>query len=304
MYRMAKKKVKTKDEVTETNLSDSLLDSVYINPLTDFGFKRLFYNKELLIPFLNDMIGTDLKDVTYQPTEGLGWYSVERTAIFDILCTNIDDEHFVVEMQFIHQTHFRDRALFYGSHIIRKQAPRKKRWNFDLKKAYIVSILNFVEFTDKESKNKVFERVYLYRESNKELFLDKLQMIFVELPKFNKTVSELKDNRDTWLYLLKNTVGLKSCPPEITGKPFKLFLEIAEKNQLTPTEMKSYGSSLKRTFEGRDIANYARMEGRIERSKQFAIKLLKRNEPIEEIMYLSELTREQIDELLSQIPKS
>ena len=44
---MAKTKVKTKDEDTEANMSEILTDSVYINPLTDFGFKWLFYNKEV-----------------------------------------------------------------------------------------------------------------------------------------------------------------------------------------------------------------------------------------------------------------
>ena len=83
MYRMSKKKVKTKVKEAETNLRDSLDDSVYIDPLTDFGFKRLFYNRELLIAFLNDIIGTEIKDVKYQPTEGLGWLVEERTVVFE-----------------------------------------------------------------------------------------------------------------------------------------------------------------------------------------------------------------------------
>ena len=54
------------------------IQSVYINPLTDFGFKKLFLNKELLIAFLNDVVGTDINEVTYLPTEGLGEYRYER----------------------------------------------------------------------------------------------------------------------------------------------------------------------------------------------------------------------------------
>ena len=72
---MAKTIVKTKDEDTEANMSEILTDSVYINPLTDFGFKRLFYNKELLISFLNDVVGTDIKDIVYRPTEGMGCFT-------------------------------------------------------------------------------------------------------------------------------------------------------------------------------------------------------------------------------------
>jgi len=61
-------------------------------------------------------------------------------AVFDILCTTQADEHFIVEMQLGEQTYFRDRALFYASHAIRKQAPRKQYWNYELKGVYVVSI--------------------------------------------------------------------------------------------------------------------------------------------------------------------
>ena len=76
--------------------------------------------------------------------------------------------------------------------------------------------------------------------------------------------------------------------------------------------MDRYAVSLERSYQMREIANFAREEGReegraeatMENSKQVAIKLLMRNEPIEEIMHLTELSREQINKLLSQLPKS
>ena len=50
----------------------------YINPYTDFGFKKLFgteMNKELLISFLNALINDtrgELEDVEYLNGENLG----------------------------------------------------------------------------------------------------------------------------------------------------------------------------------------------------------------------------------------
>ena len=55
------KKVKTQEEDVETLSNKNDVNSVYINPLTDFGFKKLFSNKELLIPFLNDVVEMDIK---------------------------------------------------------------------------------------------------------------------------------------------------------------------------------------------------------------------------------------------------
>jgi predicted transposase/invertase (TIGR01784 family) len=262
-----------------------------------------------LITFLNDVIGTNIKDIKYQPTEGLGDYKDELTALFDILSTTENDEYFIVEMQLGQQTFFRDRVLFYASHVVRKQAPRRKYWDYNLKAVYVVSVLDFVIFADEESKNEVIERVCLYRERTGKQFSDKLKMIFIELPKFTKAASELQSNTDTWLFLLKHTFALKSCPPEITGEIFKQFLKIAEVKRLTPKEMETFEKSLKKNFYLRDIAKCARMEGkkegrmegRMEGSKQFATKLLMRNTPIDEVTYLTELSKEQIQELLKQL---
>ena len=51
----------------------------YINPYTDFGFKKLFgteMNKDLLISFLNALFmgHQNIKDVKYLPTEHFGVY--------------------------------------------------------------------------------------------------------------------------------------------------------------------------------------------------------------------------------------
>lgn len=76
----------------------------YINPHTDFGFKRLFgseFNKELLISFLNAMFHGEqnVQDVTYLNSEQLGDRADARRAIFDVYCENDKGEKFIVEMQ-------------------------------------------------------------------------------------------------------------------------------------------------------------------------------------------------------------
>ena len=58
------------------DIIDEAIQSVYIDPLTDFGFKKIFLNKKLLITFLNDVVGTkNIMDVQYRPTETLGEFS-------------------------------------------------------------------------------------------------------------------------------------------------------------------------------------------------------------------------------------
>ena len=76
----------------------------YINPFTDWGFKRLFgqeFSKDLLINFLNDLFDGEfqIKDVTFKDKEQLGDTNDLRGCIFDIYCVTDDDKHFIVEMQ-------------------------------------------------------------------------------------------------------------------------------------------------------------------------------------------------------------
>ena len=65
----------------------------YINPYTDFGFKKLFgtnLNKDLLISFLNALLeGQEtVDDVTYLNVEQLGSRELDRRAVFDVYCQN------------------------------------------------------------------------------------------------------------------------------------------------------------------------------------------------------------------------
>lgn len=74
----------------------------YINPFTDFGFKKLFgeeLNKDLLLDFLNELLKEEqgqIKDLTYLKTEHLGLTESDRKAIFDLYCENERGEKFIV----------------------------------------------------------------------------------------------------------------------------------------------------------------------------------------------------------------
>ena len=63
--------------------------ALYINPYTDFGFKKLFgeeANKDLLIDFLNLFLPDyhKVKDIQFFNPENIGEFSADRKAIFDI----------------------------------------------------------------------------------------------------------------------------------------------------------------------------------------------------------------------------
>jgi hypothetical protein len=126
----------------------------YVNPFTDFGFKKLFGeepNKDLLLDFLNELLREqegEIKDLTYLKNEHLGAGDTDRKAIFDLYCENERGEKFIVELQKSKQNFFKDRALYYSTFPIQEQAKRAD-WNYELKAVY----------TDR-LRERIFERLF------------------------------------------------------------------------------------------------------------------------------------------------
>ena len=80
------------------------MEAKYINPYTDFGFKKLFAeegNKDLLIDFLNQLLPPhhQIANLSFHNPENLADLPQERKAIFDIYCKAVSGEHFIVELQ-------------------------------------------------------------------------------------------------------------------------------------------------------------------------------------------------------------
>lgn len=99
------------------------MQDVYLNPLTDFGFKKLFGeepNKDLLISFLNTLLPAhhQVSELTYTKNEYQGISASDRKVIFDLNCMSPSGERFIVELQRVKQIYFKDRSLFYSTFAI------------------------------------------------------------------------------------------------------------------------------------------------------------------------------------------
>ncbi|MDR1887158.1 MAG: Rpn family recombination-promoting nuclease/putative transposase [Prevotellaceae bacterium] len=230
---------------------------VFINPKTDFGFKKVFGNRERMMAFLGAALSENITDIEYIPQERLGDREEDRKVVYDLYCRNKKGEQFIVEMQKASQKNFSDRALFYATYPIREQAPKgkmkaenktggteSKPWNYALNKVYFIAILNFTLFKEKSAKDIVVEEIELIRKKSGLVFTDKLKFKIIELPKFKKTETELETLMDKWLYSLKNMEYLHQCPEQFQEEIFKLLYEEAKLNNLKPEEMEAYNKSI------------------------------------------------------------
>jgi len=241
----------------------------YISLLTDFGFKRIFgtaMNKDLLICFLNSLFNGKqvVKDVSYLNPEHVGDVYTDRRAIFDVYCEGENGEKFIVEMQNAYQTYFKDRALFYSTFPIREQAPKGNEWDFKLNHIYTVALLNFSMNEDAFDKEKIRHHVQLCDTATHKVFYDKLEYIYVEISKFNKSLEELDTLYEKWLYALKNLYKLTQRPKELCDKVFDRLFEEAEIAKFTPQEMREYETSKMAYRDIKNSVDTAKREGKQE----------------------------------------
>ena len=247
---------------------ENMFKERYINPYTDFGFKKLFgteLNKDLLISFLNALFEGKqvVSDIRYLNSEQLGINALSRRAIFDVYCETVDGEKFIVEMQNVYQPFYKDRSVFYSTFPIREQA-NMGNWNFELKSVYTIGILNFVFPEDEYSEDCLYHEIKLMDTEDKHVFFDKLTFMYIEMPKFNKTEDQLVTMLDKWLFVLRNLTRLMEKPAALQERIFTRLFEQAEIAKFNKEDRRGYEQSMKAY---RDISNAiigAKMLGRKE----------------------------------------
>ncbi|AEW87113.1 Rpn family recombination-promoting nuclease/putative transposase [Flavobacterium columnare] len=278
----------------------------YINPFTDFGFKKIFgeeASKNLLIDFLNTLLPQhdQIKELSFKNTEQLGITDLDRKAIYDIYCQNEKGEKFIVELQKAKQNFFKERTIYYATFPIREQA-EKGEWNYHLKSVYCIGILDFT-FDDYESEPEKSEVVHTIKLKNQngKVFYDKLTYIYLEMPNFKKQETDLNSRLDKWLYFIKNLEDFQNIPTIFKDEVFTQAFEKAELANFGQWELDKYESSLKVYRDLKSIIDTAFDDGKEEGKIQEKIEIAKQAKTmglsIPDIIKLTGLSEKEINEL-------
>jgi predicted transposase/invertase (TIGR01784 family) len=274
----------------------------YLNPFTDFGFKKIFgeeASKPLLMDFLNALLPLNDKivDLTFKNTEQLGQTDIDRKAIYDIYCENEKGEKFIVELQKAKQNYFKERTIYYATFPIREQA-EKGEWNYNLNAVYCIGILDFT-FDDYETEPEKSEVVHTIKlkNQNSKVFYDKLTFIYLEMPNFKKSEAVLKTRLDKWLYFIKHLEDFQTIPSIFTDEVFNQAFEKAELAKFGQTELASYENSLKIYRDLKGVIDTAFDEGKLEGKLEIAKSLKILGVLIETIVAATGLTKEEIERL-------
>ena len=272
----------------------------YINPYTDFGFKKLFgteMNKDLLISFLNALFNNserEIEDVQYLNSEHLGDGYGDRRAIFDVYCITKDGGRFIVEMQKAEQSYFKDRSLYYSTFAIREQAPKGTEWDYHLEDVYTIGVLNFKFPENEYPADSYRHEIKLKDVEDNHVFYDKLTFVYLEMPKFNKTEDELVTMFDKWMFVLRNLSSLLDRPKALQDRIFEKLFKQAEIARYTPEERREYEVSLKGYWDYFSTMKTAELKGEKKKAKEIACRMKERGVSPEEIAEMTDLSIEEV----------
>ncbi len=278
----------------------------YINPYTDFGFKKIFgeeASKPELIDFLNALLPEQNKiiDLTFKNTEQIGLTDLDRKAIYDIYCENDKGEKFIVELQKARQNYFKERTIYYSTFPIREQA-EKGEWNYNLKAVYCIGILDFT-FDDYESEPERSEYLHTIKLKNQngKVFYDKLTYVYLEMPNFTKTENQLETRLDKWLYFIKHLEDFQNIPAIFSEEVFERAFEKAALANLAQSDLDKYENSLKVYRDLKGVIDTAFDEGKIEGKMERDIEIVKQAKSmglsVSEITKLTGLSENEINKL-------
>ncbi|MEG4502542.1 Rpn family recombination-promoting nuclease/putative transposase [Microcoleus sp. F6_B4] len=213
----------------------------FINPKTDYAFKKIFGSsdsKDILISFLNAIIyegnptieDLEIIDPNLPPrVEGL------KDSSLDVKAKLADGTLVIIEMQVLNVESFGQIILYNAAKTYAFQLQKGEGYRM-LKPVIALTITDFEMFKNSE---KLISR-FVYKEENSNLQYpdNHIKLVFVELPKFTKSVDQLETLADKWLYFMKYAITITEVPPVMDSVPeIHQAFGIADRANLSPDEL-------------------------------------------------------------------
>ncbi len=182
-----------------------IIDNKIFVPVTsDYGFKATFGNEShplFLKKALQALIKskTPIKHINYVKNAFEGLTIDSRSGIYDVACTDENDNHFIVEMQMGHSPNFVQRMKFYALHKLNVLV-KKGEFNYvNIPKIYCVGLLekNILPYAD-------YHSIINLRNEKGELIDNQTTFVVAELDKFKKEEKNIETDLDKLLWIMKN----------------------------------------------------------------------------------------------------
>jgi predicted transposase/invertase (TIGR01784 family) len=219
-------------------------DQIFIPIISDYGFKVTFGNEAntlFLRKALQALINSEvpIKEVKFDKNTFEGITQDSRSGIFDLACTDENDNHFIVEMQYGDAPYFVQRMKFYALHKFNAMVKRGKFDYGTLTKIYCVAILanDILPYPQ-------FHSVANLRNEQGELIDNQMTFITVELDKFTLQEVDCQTDLQKLIYTMK-TIHTHTFTNPIQFPKFwdedwlKVAIDELDSRKMTPDEKAS-----------------------------------------------------------------
>lgn len=280
------------------------MSGVYINPKTDFAFKKIFgskQSKDILISFLNAILYQSRPII--EDLEILDPYQAPRIkgikdSYLDVKATIVGNKTVIIEMQVLNVLGFEKRVLYNAAKAFSIQLNVGDDYTL-LNPVIALTITDFEMFSESP---KVISRYKLKEQDELTDYSEDIELVFVELPKFNKPLKELETITDKWLYFLRCASQLEEVPSSLESIPaINHAFSVAKQSKLTRKELEVLEKREIFIHDSRNAILKARQEGRQEGeaigAKQSAIAIARQLLDVLDIETISQKTGLSLEEI-------
>jgi predicted transposase/invertase (TIGR01784 family) len=271
----------------------------FVDVKNDIAFRKIFGNenrKETLISFLNavlDFHGDQrIKEVMILNPYQLPKLKGGKVTIIDVKATDQLGRTYIVEMQVGDLDGFEKRVLFYSSKSYSDQIKRADFYR-KLRPVIFIGILDF-EHTEN---NSYISRSQIRDVETGEQTIKDMEFTFVELPKFNKELHELKTLTEKWVYFIKNAENLEVTPENINDEGLKSAYEEANVQTWTQEELDAYEYAFMREEDERARLEKAEQVGAEKEKMEMVIEMHKDGLSVDRIAKITKLTIERVSQI-------
>ena len=213
----------------------------FISAKTDFGFKKIFgspQSKDILISFLNAMLYD--AQPTIEDLEIIDPYAAPsvtglKDTYLDVKAKITGNKTVIIEMQVINVEAFTKRVVYNAAKTYATQLRPREGYS-KLNPLIALTITDFILFenTEKFLTHFVFKEL----EENFEYYNREIELVFVELPKFNQELEQVENLIQSWIYFIKNAPLFDEIPEKFASMPeIQTAFSIASRTNLTLKEL-------------------------------------------------------------------
>ena len=291
-----------KTNVKIKNTNEETEEKIY-NLKNDIIFKAFFSrkgNEEFLIDFLKALLKIEIEKIEIRNEVSLEQLDPnEKGGRLDLQATLNDGIIVNIELQIKNKHNIEERTTFYSAKVISMETERGTQYN-NINQVIMINILDYRMLNFEEY---ISETAIVLDKHREYEVLKGIKWYFIELPKFRKAHPDMNEKINQWLAFWDDYDRGMIEMAEKKNPTLKKARE--EMTYLTGDEAVKRLAFLREKWEMDRVSdiNYAkkigREEGERKKQKEIAKKLLEKRMNIEDIIEITDLTKEEIEELNS-----